>query len=52
MFVVYKCLKWACKPVTNKNVDILGMMNDGGKIKYTGQVGENKHKDNKLSASL
>lgn len=31
MFVVYKCLKWARKPVTNKNVDILGMMNDGGK---------------------
>lgn len=31
MFVVCKCLKWACKPVTNKNVDILGMMNDGGK---------------------
>lgn len=31
MFVVYKCLKWAYKPVTNKNVEILGMMNDGGK---------------------
>lgn len=29
MYVVYKCLKWTYKPVTNKNVEILGVMNDG-----------------------